>query len=181
MAGSPKKRARKKARELAVATGAGALPQPEPSAPARLGPADDKAMGEPGGSPALDTPAAPFVASPPPASAGGTRSPEVETVAGRDPRDAPPATLPAALLTPEVLPPADPTRTTLKRAMRRKAEQYADEALERLAAAMRNPDDRVGAPAAEKILDRAYGRPTPEIDADGAGLSVVILKFGDTV
>lgn len=87
----------------------------------------------------------------------------------------------AAAVAPEVLPPvqAEPTRTTLKRAMRRQAEEFAEEAVKRLVKAMRNDDDRIGAPAAEKILDRAYGKPTPEIDAGDGGLSVVILRFGD--
>jgi len=101
----------------------------------------------------------------------------------------PPPGLPAPIeepaITPEVLPPGaaqDPTRTLLKRAMRRKAEAFADEAMERLAKAMRNDDDRIGAPAAEKILDRAFGKATPEIDAgDGGGMQIVILRFGDQV
>lgn len=109
--------------------------------------------------------------------------PAAQASADSVPRNAPPApALPAPI--PEVLPPAppgdaEPTNTALKRAIRRKAAQYADEAVERLAAAMRNADDRIGAPAAEKLLDRVIGRPTPEIEVGEGGLQVVIIKFGD--
>lgn len=85
----------------------------------------------------------------------------------------------------EILPPAliedaaDPTRTQLKRAMRRRAEELADEAMERLAQAMRNPDDRIGAPAAREILDRAVGKPTQELEVGAGGVAVTIVRFGD--
>lgn len=151
MAGSPIKRARKKARTLAEADGAALapaesvpgvvlLPAPFLAQPERLGPADEKARGESGGSP-------------------GNKSLEGE------------------ILPPE--PAGDPTRTALKRAMRAKAQEYADEALERLAKAMRNPDDRIAVPAANAIMDRAHGKPTGEIEVGEGGLQVVILRFGD--
>jgi hypothetical protein len=136
-------------------------------APARLGPADGKAMGGTGGSPVNSQPEAPASA------------------AERDLMDASPVRQLPAPLNGEILPPAplgdvDPTRTAMKRAMRRAAQEFAEEALQRLAQAMRNLDDRIAVPAANAILDRAHGKPTSEIEVEAGGLSVVILKFGDT-
>src|SRR4051812_16618811 len=90
--------------------------------------------------------------------------------AGNTPAAPPATTLP--VLHGEVIPPAasastaDPTRTALKRAMRAAAQQHAEKALEVLARAMESPDLRVAASAANDILDRAYGKPTPELDPD---------------
>lgn len=126
MAGSPKKRAREKAREL-----------------------EELAAKEPA---TLCPPAAGIV-----------------------PQAAPPACKP---LDGEVLPPeVEPTRTALKRAMRTKAQEHAEAALAILAKALESPDERIRVNAANDILDRAYGKPTPELDADGGGLLVSILRF----
>jgi hypothetical protein len=95
----------------------------------------------------------------------------------------PVATLPAPL-TGEILPPekdAEPTRTALKRAMRQSAQKYAEAALTVLAEALKSPDQRIRVGAANDILDRAYGKPTPELDADSGGLLVTIMKFGEGV
>lgn len=174
MAGSPKKRARKKARELAEQAAAGALPRTDASQPAcRQG--DDGAE--------RLIPAGEI----PPSEPEGTPKPGEPTAADRDLRDASSdAALPAAL-TGEVLAPPkaadDPTRTALKRAMRRKAEELAEEAMDRLATGMRNPDDRIGVPAAREVLDRAIGKPGAELDLGdkAGGMTVVILKFGDSL
>lgn len=66
-----------------------------------------------------------------------------------------------------------------RRAMRRKAEAFVDKALEVLAAALDSKDERIRVNAANDILDRAHGKPTPEIDTGDGGLSVVILRFGE--
>lgn len=121
-----------------------------------------------------------------------------------DPRDASPAqSAPAELIPPaprekitvrehkspadpEVLPPAhaDVTSTALKRAMRRRAQEYADEALDTLVEIMRDRKNALPvtrASAAEKILDRAHGKVTTDIEiGEGVGgLQIAIIKFGD--
>lgn len=95
-----------------------------------------------------------------------------------------PAPIEEPAIVPEVLPPGavpEPTRTAARRAMRRKAEQYADEAIEVLAQALKSKDERVRVNAANDILDRAHGKPTPEIDAGDGSMQIVILRFGDQV
>lgn len=82
----------------------------------------------------------------------------------------------------EILPPVDapePTRTALKRAMRVRAQEHAEEAIGVLVANMRN--DKLGAEkresAAQKLLEWGFGKPGLELgDADG-GLLVTIQKF----
>lgn len=112
----------------------------------------------------------------------------LEETAGREPATlsppaagSPPAAPPATPLDGEILPPEpEPTRTALKRAMRQSAQKHADAALEVLAQALKSPDERVRVNAANDILDRAYGKPTPELDADSGGLLVTLLKFGES-
>lgn len=146
MPGNPKKRARKKARELAEAESRSHSPVDAAEPPART---EEPARAD-----------------------GATQS-------------APPAPALPAPLTGEVLPPepaaddAEPTRTALRRAMRRKAQEYAERALEVLSAAMESKDERISVTAANAILDRAHGKPTPDIEVGEGGLQVVILKFGD--
>lgn len=131
MAGSPKKRARKKARTL----------EETAAEPATLCP---------------------------PAADSSTQA-------------APPALLLPALYG-EVLPPEpDVTRTAEKRAMRKVAQKHAERALEILAAAMEHTDPRISVPAANAILDRAHGKPTPELGDGDTGLLVSIIRFGEGV
>jgi hypothetical protein len=74
--------------------------------------------------------------------------------------------------------PADvePTRTALKRAMRARAAEYADEAIKVLAANLKNADQKVAMDAANKLLEWGIGKPTQEIEA-GDGLQIAIVKF----
>lgn len=159
MAGSPKKRARREAaRKLAEAASA----EPGNLSATAIAPAGsaDAVATHPAGAPT--TPEAP------------------QHAADSDPRDTSPVpTLPAPV-SGEVLPPErDVTNTALKRAMRRKAGEYAERAVEVLATAMESPDPRIAVPAAREILDRSIGKPTPEIEIGEGGLSVTIIRFGD--
>lgn len=158
MAGSPKKRARKKARELALAQGPGSLPQPETAAPA----------GTEAPAPCAD--GANACASPSPGLPALVEDAEFTETAA-------PTIVPEAA--PLIAEPVEPTKTMQRRAMRRKAEAFVDKALEVLAAALDSKDERVRVNAANDILDRAHGKPTPEIDTGDGGLSVVILRFGE--
>jgi hypothetical protein len=78
-------------------------------------------------------------------------------------------------------PGAEPTRTALKRAMRARAQEHAEEAIAVLVENMRNkslaPEKRES--AAHKLLEWGFGKPAQEIEAgDGAQL-IVIRRFGD--
>lgn len=166
MAGSPKKRARKKARELALAQGPGSLPQPETAAPAGTeapAPCADGANACASPSPGLPALVEDAEFTEIRAAAPAIERPHLENGA-------------AAPLVAELV---EPTRTMQRRAMRRKAEAFVDKALEVLAAALDSKDERVRVNAANDILDRAHGKPTPEIDTGDGGLSVVILRFGE--
>jgi hypothetical protein len=46
--------------------------------------------------------------------------------------------------------------------------RYGPEAVERVVAAMRNPDDRIAVPAAFGLLDRGYGRPNVRVETSGS-------------
>jgi hypothetical protein len=78
----------------------------------------------------------------------------------------------------EILPPVrdeDVTRTAMKRAMRRKAAEHAERALEVLANNLESADPEIAAKAANDILKHA-GLTEPE-KGDPGGLIVQILKM----
>ena len=63
--------------------------------------------------------------------------------------------------------------------VRELAQQYAPEAIARLAKIMRSDNERAATAAASLILDRAYGKATQPITGDGEGgpIVVTIRKF----
>lgn len=82
----------------------------------------------------------------------------------------------------EILPPvgAEPTRTALKRAMRTRAQEHAEEAIAVLVENMRNtklPAEKRES-AANKLLEWGFGKPGIELEAGEGGLLVTIQKFG---
>lgn len=98
----------------------------------------------------------------------------------------PAPTLLAPAVTPlqgEVLSPdagaPEPTRTALKRAMRARASEYAEEAIDVLVANMRDKnlaaDKRES--AANKILEWGFGKPTADLDLKAGDQMVIIRKF----
>ena len=83
----------------------------------------------------------------------------------------------------EILPPVstEPTRTALKRAMRARAQEHAEKAIAVLVAALESPDEKVRLDAANKLLDRGFGKPEKEIEAGDGAQMIVIRRFGEQV
>lgn len=61
------------------------------------------------------------------------------------------------------------SKNRLSHDIRAVAREYGPEAVEKLAAIMRKSDDKAAAFAADKLLDRAYGKPAQPHDGDGNG------------
>jgi hypothetical protein len=68
------------------------------------------------------------------------------------------------------------TRTALKRAMRARAQEYAEKAIAVLAANLNNTDNKIAMDAANRLLEWGFGKPAQEIEA-GEGLQIAIVKF----
>jgi hypothetical protein len=86
----------------------------------------------------------------------------------------------------EILPP-DPseqleiTRTALKRAMRKRAAEYAERAIDVLSKNLDSEDAEIAQKAANDLLKWGFGNPQNEIEAGKSGaLSIAILRFADT-
>lgn len=82
----------------------------------------------------------------------------------------------------EVLPPlpadTEPTRTALKRAMRQRAQEYAEKAIAVLARNLDSKNDEIAARAANDMLAWGFGKPGLELETGDGGLLVTIQKFG---
>lgn len=100
--------------------------------------------------------------------------------------------LPAPISTPssvplkgEILPPlkaaddADFTRTALKRAMRKRAQEYSELAIAALAEALENGDPKTKLQAANDLLAWGFGKPATEIEAGEGGIAITILRLAD--
>lgn len=99
---------------------------------------------------------------------------------------APLATLPAPItLKGEVLPPLpkgdDPdfTRTALKRAMRKRAQEFSEKAIQRLSEALDSSDPKTRLQAANDLLAWGFGKPATEIEAGEGGIAITILRLAD--
>jgi hypothetical protein len=83
----------------------------------------------------------------------------------------------------EVLPPAaepiDVTRTALKRAMRAKAQEFAEEAIQVLAVNLKSADPRIATAAANDLLAWGFGKPAQEIEAGDGAVVVQLVSFRD--
>lgn len=97
-----------------------------------------------------------------------------------------PGALPAPVaLKGEVLPPLpkgdDPdfTRTALKRAMRKRAQEYSEKAIAALAAALEGGDLKTKLQAANDLLAWGFGKPATEIEAGEGGIAITILRLAD--
>lgn len=92
-------------------------------------------------------------------------------------------TLPApTLLKGEVLPPIkddEVTRTALKRAMRKRAQELAVKAIDRLEKNLSSEDPEIAGKAANDILKWGFGNPATEIEAGGEGLVITLARFAD--
>jgi hypothetical protein len=55
--------------------------------------------------------------------------------------------------------------------------RYGPEAVERVVAAMRNPDDRIALPAAVVLLDRGYGKPNVRVETAGDAEPFTVLHL----
>lgn len=81
----------------------------------------------------------------------------------------------------EILPPVSDeqvTRTAFKRAMRKKAAEHAERAIEVLAKNLESEDEKIRGQAANDIL-KWTGVDKIEGEIGGDGQQVVILRFGD--
>lgn len=84
----------------------------------------------------------------------------------------------------EILPPKkdedyEVTRTAKKRAMRRKAQEYAEKAVEVLAENLKHPDPEIRAKAANDML-KWGGFAAPDLDGvNPEGLQIAIIRFGE--
>lgn len=85
----------------------------------------------------------------------------------------------------EVLPPLpkgdDPdfTRTALKRAMRKRAQEFSEKAIEVLSKALESLDPKVRLQAANDLLAWGFGKPATEIEAGEGGIAITILRLAD--
>lgn len=98
-----------------------------------------------------------------------------------------PTTLPAILppLRGEVLPPIktigddlEITRTALKRAMRKRAADFSEKAIEVLSENLKHADPEIRQKAANDLLKWGFGNPQTDIEVGKEGLSIAILRFG---
>ena len=64
--------------------------------------------------------------------------------------------------------------------MRAKAQEYAEEAMQVLADAMKSKDERVRVAAANDVLAWGHGKPATEIEVGETGQNIIIMKFGDS-
>jgi len=90
-----------------------------------------------------------------------------------------PLAAPAGLVYGDVLPPIkdeDVTHTARKRAMRRKAAEFAEEAIQTLVKGMRSDNEKIAQDSADKIL-KAAGLHDPDKDKMAEGLVIQILKL----
>ena len=85
----------------------------------------------------------------------------------------------------EVLPPLpkgdDPdfTRTALKRAMRKRAQDFSEKAILRLSEALDSNDPKTRLQAANDLLAWGFGKPATEIEAGEGGIAITILRLAD--
>jgi len=93
--------------------------------------------------------------------------------------------LPAPAPLQEVLPPIkqdelEITRTALKRAMRKRAADFAERAIEVLSKNLDSEDPEVASKAANDLLKWGFGNPATDIEmSKEGGLSIAILRFND--